>query len=104
MDKDKHSPGNYTNDKTRIFVKCFIICRAMNKYLIRGLGVTSFGVALCVVGLWIMERESVFYKWLLVVGVIAFGIGFLTIVYSFIRKIERRSLLDDRKERQTKNE
>jgi len=44
-----------------------------------------------------MDTGSAGYKWPLVVGVVVFGFGFLTIVYSLIRKIERRSLLNERK-------
>ncbi len=50
-----------------------------------------------------MGQDRPLYKWAMVVGVIVFGLGFLTTLYSLIRKIERRSLLDERKEQQ-KNE
>jgi len=46
-----------------------------------------------------MKQELSIYKWMLVMGVVIFGIGFLTILYGLIRKIERRSILEDRKER-----
>lgn len=51
-----------------------------------------------------MGREASVYKWVLASGVIVFGIGFLTLLYGLIRKIERRSILDDRRERQQNNE
>ena len=76
----------------------------MNKYLLRGIIGTALGLALCLLGLFFMDEDLPFYKWVLVVGVVSFGIGFLTMLYSFIRKIERRSLLDERKERQNNDE
>ena len=75
----------------------------MNKYLLRGLIGIIVGLACCIIGLFLMDQDRPFYKWAMVVGVIVFGLGFLTTLYSLIRKIERRSLLDERKERQ-KNE
>ncbi|GGC25793.1 hypothetical protein GCM10011386_17240 [Parapedobacter defluvii] len=76
----------------------------MNKYLQRGILGALLGIALCMLGLFLMGRELSVYKWVLVSGVIVFGIGFLTILYGLIRKIERRSILDERKERQQNNE
>lgn len=76
----------------------------MNKYLLRGIIGTALGLALCLLGLYLMDDEFPGYKWVLVVGVVVFGFGFLTIVYSLIRKIERRSLLDERKRITTKND
>lgn len=69
----------------------------MNKYLLRGIIGTISGLLLGTFGLYLMDGDSVGYKWLLLFGVVVFGLGFLTIVYSLIRKIERRSLLDERK-------
>ncbi|HWK99026.1 MAG TPA: hypothetical protein VNQ55_03725 [Parapedobacter sp.] len=69
----------------------------MNKYLLRGIVGTVLGLAFCMLGLYLMGDDSVPYKWILVFGVVLFGFGFLTIVYSLIRKIERHSLLDERK-------
>jgi len=76
----------------------------MNKYVQRGILGASLGVALCILGLFLMGREASVYKWVLASGVIVFGIGFLTLLYGLIRKIERRSILDDRRERQQNNE
>ncbi|WP_188507704.1 signal peptidase [Parapedobacter pyrenivorans] len=75
----------------------------MNKYLLRGLIGIIVGLACCIIGLFLMGQDRPLYKWAMVVGVIVFGMGFLTTLYSLIRKIERRSLLDERKEQQ-KNE
>ncbi|MFC7525435.1 signal peptidase [Parapedobacter sp. GCM10030251] len=76
----------------------------MNKYVQRGFLGASLGAALCVLGTFLMKQDFPIYKWVLVLGVIVFGIGFLTILYGLIRKIERRSILDERKERQQNDE
>lgn len=76
----------------------------MNKYLLRGIIGTALGLALCMFGLYLMDADFPGYKWILVIGVVAFGFGFLTIIYSLIRKIERRSLLDERKKKTVDND
>jgi hypothetical protein len=68
----------------------------MNKYLKRGIGVTLVGIILLVLGMYLKRIESGFYSVTLIIGVIIFGIGFVTIVYSLIRKIERQSILETR--------
>ncbi len=75
----------------------------MNKYLLRGIIGTVSGLLLGTLGLYFSADDSSGYKWLLVFGVVVFGFGFLTIVYSLIRKIERRSLLDERKNNSVNN-
>lgn len=75
----------------------------MNKYLFRGIIGIILGLSCCILGLFLMGQDRPLYKWVMIVGVIGFGFGFLTALYGLIRKIERRSLLDQRKERQ-KNE
>ena len=76
----------------------------MNKYVQRGILGASIGVALCILGLFLMKQDLPIYKWTLTVGVIVFGVGFLTTLYGLIRKIERRSILEDRKERQQQHD
>ncbi len=75
----------------------------MNKYLRRGIIGTLLGAGLGFLGFWLMERDQEIYKWVMFIGVALFGVGFLTILYGLIRKIERRSLLDERKGRQKDN-
>ena len=76
----------------------------MNKYLLRGIIGTVSGLVLGMLGLYLMSDDSSNYKWMLLSGVVVFGFGFLTIVYSLIRKIERRSLLDERKKNLVDND
>lgn len=74
----------------------------MNKYLLRGLIYTAVGLACCAWGYTLMADERAIYKWVMIAGVIIFGMGFLTVVYSFIRRIERQSIIEERKEQQAK--
>jgi hypothetical protein len=76
----------------------------MNRYLRNGLLLTFSGLALCLLGYYLMDGQVKLYKWIMGIGVILFGIGFLTVFYSFIRKIERQSLLEQRREQQKQNE
>lgn len=70
----------------------------MNKYLKRGLIFLFFGILLCYYGLYSKDPLASFYKIPLVFGVLSFGYGFIMIVYSLIRKIERTSILEERAE------
>ena len=36
------------------------------------------------------------YGWAMIAGVVIFGVGFLTVLYSLIRKVEAQSILEDR--------
>lgn len=64
----------------------------MNRYLKRGLIFVVLGVALCYYGLYSKDPVASFYKLPLIAGVIAFGYGFVMVIYSLMRKIERRSI------------
>lgn len=75
----------------------------MNKYLRNGVIYLAMGLLLGTLGYYLMDREIVLYKWLMIAGFIAFGAGFLTTVYALIRKIERRSFLRSRQERHDQN-
>lgn len=72
----------------------------MNKFLSRGLIITALGILIGILGTFLQREEYGIYKWVLIISVVVFGIGFLTIVYSLIRKIERKSILEERSEQQ----
>ena len=72
----------------------------MNKFLSRGLIITALGILIGILGSFLQREEYGVYKWVLILSVVVFGIGFLTIVYSLIRKIERKSILEERSEHQ----
>ena len=81
--------------KKSIYRDVHLIMR-MNKYLKKGLVFLVIGILLCYWGLISKDPIASFYKIPLVLGVISFGYGFITIIYSLIRKIERRSILEER--------
>ena len=72
----------------------------MNKYLKRGLIFLIIGILLCYYGVYSKDPLASFYKIPLVVGVVSFGYGFIMILYSLMRKIERRSILEERAEQE----
>lgn len=74
----------------------------MNKYLKKGLIFLGLGMLLCYWGLVSKDPIASFYKIPLVLGVISFGYGFITVIYSLIRKIERRSILEERSDSESK--
>lgn len=70
----------------------------MNKYLKRGLLFLIIGVLLCYYGVYSKDPLVSFYKIPLVLGVVSFGYGFVMIIYSLMRKIEREDILEERAE------
>jgi hypothetical protein len=71
-----------------------------NKYMRRGIFLLLAGIGLNIVG-WATEQKNLdVYKWAMGIGTVLFGIGFLLIVYSLIRKVERKAILDERAEEQ----
>jgi hypothetical protein len=67
-----------------------------NKYMRRGVWLFTAGILLILVGYYIKDTEIMKYGWAMIIGYIIFGIGFLFILYSLIRKIERNSILEER--------
>lgn len=72
----------------------------MNRYLRNGLIYLALGTLLGILGYYLMDGEIAFYKWVMIVGFITFGVGFLTTIYALIRIIERRSFERSRREKQ----
>jgi len=68
----------------------------INKYMRRGIWLLLIGVAFVTLGYYLMEEDIFKYGWAMIIGTIAFGIGFLYILYSLIRKMDRKAILDDR--------
>lgn len=68
----------------------------MNKYLKRGLLLFLAGLALIAFGYYLKDTELFKYGWAMVIGYAAFGCGVLYIIYSLMRKIERRGILEER--------
>jgi len=70
----------------------------MNKYLRKGLREIIIGVLLVILGYYLMEQRSNWYKLAMLVGVITFSIGFLTLIYRMIRKVDRHAIIEMRGE------
>ncbi|MGO1596511.1 MAG: signal peptidase [Sphingobacterium sp.] len=69
----------------------------MNRYLLRGLVTTLLGIAGVYWGFKLMGAERELYKLVLTLGVILFGIGFITLIYRVFRRMDRSTLLEERK-------
>ncbi|MDM1296023.1 signal peptidase [Sphingobacterium sp. N143] len=76
----------------------------MNKYLRKGLREIIIGVLLVVLGYYLMEQRSNWYKLAMLVGVIVFSIGFLTLIYRLIRKVDREAVIEMREESHKKEQ
>lgn len=68
----------------------------LNKYMRRGLFLILIGVAFVLLGYYLMEEDIFKYGWSMIIGTIAFGVGFLYILYSLIRKMDRKAILEER--------
>jgi hypothetical protein len=68
----------------------------MNKFLKRGLLLFIAGVALILFGYYLKDTELMKYGWAMIIGYLAFGAGFMYIIYSLIRKIDRKAIMDER--------
>ncbi|HAL54214.1 MULTISPECIES: signal peptidase [Sphingobacterium] len=75
----------------------------MNKYLRKGLREIIIGVVLVILGYYLMEQRSNWYKLAMLVGVIAFSIGVLTLIYRMIRKVDRNAIMEMREESHKKD-
>jgi len=69
-----------------------------NLYMRRGIWLIFLGIALILLGYYLMGEEIYKYGWAMVIGTIAFGFGFLSIIYSLIRKMDRKAILKERAE------
>lgn len=75
---------------------------SMNKYLWRGLIALLLGIAGVYWGIQLMGEEQGYYKLVLILGVILFGVGFITLLYRVFRTLDRSALLDARKNQKDK--
>lgn len=76
----------------------------INKYMKRGLWLFLAGIGLIILGYYLKDTELMKYGWAMIIGYLAFGAGFMYIIYSMIRKIERRSILKERAEENPEEE
>lgn len=71
----------------------------MNKYLLRGFIFIVIAIGMGIWAAYLQSQELSYFRWPMILAVLLFGVGFLLIVYSLIRKIERKSILDERAEK-----
>jgi len=64
----------------------------------RGIWFILVGIAFNIHGYYLMKGDQFKYGWAIVIGTIAFGFGFLQVIYSLIRKMDRKAILKDRSE------
>ena len=62
----------------------------------RGIWLILIGVAFNLLGYYLMEEDLLKYGWAMIAGTIAFGVGFLFVLYSLIRKMDRKAIMDGR--------
>lgn len=75
-------------------VLCLVL--GMNKYLKRGLILVVVGIGLNLLGYSIKQNAFDDYGWAMILGTILFGVGFVSIFYSFVRKVEYKGILEER--------
>lgn len=67
-----------------------------NKYMRRGIWLILIGIAFNLLGYYLMEEDIFKYGWAMISGTVAFGTGFLFVLYSLMRKMDRNAILEDR--------
>lgn len=67
-----------------------------NKFMSRGFLMIVFGIGLGALGYYLKNDTDYLYGWAMIAGVIIFVLGFLTVLYSLIRKVEAQSILEER--------
>ncbi|MXV51097.1 signal peptidase [Pedobacter sp. HMF7647] len=74
-----------------------------NKYMRWGIWLLIAGVLLVLLGEYLKTQDT-WYGGALTLGVVLFIAGFVLFFYSLLRKIDRRSLLRERRVEQQKND
>ena len=69
-----------------------------NRFVKRGVIAFVLGVALNIVGYIMKANENDLFGWAMIVGTILFGVGFLLIFYSLVRKVEAQGIKEERED------
>lgn len=67
-----------------------------NKFMNRGALLLLLGVVLNLLGWFIKDNDLGLYGWAMIIGTVLFGIGFLLVFYSLMRKVEYHGIVEDR--------
>lgn len=69
-----------------------------NRFVKRGVISFVLGIVLNIVGYMMKSREMDHFGWPMILGTILFGIGFLLIFYTLVRKVEYKGIVEERAE------
>ena len=69
-----------------------------NRFVKRGVIAFVTGVLLNILGYVLKSNESDLYGWAMLIGTILFGVGFLLIFYSIVRKVEYQGIKEERED------
>ncbi len=64
--------------------------------MLYGASLLLAGIVFNIIGYFIKVKDLGLYGWAMIIGTLLFGIGFLLIFYSLMRKVEYRGIVDDR--------
>ena len=73
-----------------------------NRFVRRGLVLLLSGIALNIAGFVMKHHNMGYYGWFMAIGVICFGIRFISLLYSLMRKVEAQGLIEERAEEKEK--
>ena len=69
-----------------------------NRFVKRGVIAFVTGIALNILGYMMKANENDLYGWAMILGTILFGVGFLLIFYSLVRKVEAQGIKEERED------
>ncbi|HEY0054831.1 MAG TPA: hypothetical protein VGB63_05700 [Pedobacter sp.] len=67
-----------------------------NRFVRKGVISLIIGIALNILGYSLKDNGSEPYGWAMIAGTVLFGIGFLLIFYSLVRKVEYKGIKEER--------
>jgi F0F1-type ATP synthase assembly protein I len=72
--------------------------------MLYGASLLLAGVAFNLVGWFIKVKDLGLYGWAMIIGTLLFGVGFLLIFYSLMRKVEYQGIVEERAAEAEKSE
>ena len=67
-----------------------------NRFVRRGVIAFVAGIALNILGYMLKSNNNDLYGWAMLIGTILFGLGFLLIFYTLVRKVEYQGIKEER--------